>query len=462
MCTFVERTFNNLLTNLTLNTMAIVENFWLKGQKKKLGGSVIYQAMGQTRQRALATEVRNPRTQSQMNQRVKWANLVNLYRANQSWMKYAFETKKATQSDYNKFMSLNVTNSNIFLTKNIAAAGGCVIQSYLFTQGSLPSIEVNYSSGNNYWDTNIFLGAGYEFLNTSVASFTRTVLDNNPAIQEGDQLSFIRMTQLTNSDNGAPYVIVRKYEVVLSLTNQANLWDFLPHEYIDSTEDADMARLIVLDSNQAGGFLLILSRTTGGRTLVSTQRLIVANNNALISAYSSENALQTAISSYGDSDEPFLTSTTANTSGNVYVPNSIIDVKVGTESHVPGSRFYLQTTDAAKTLEVICSSSLGFTPVRIDITYWLNYDVDVEKNKDEQYLLALVNKTRELGAVGINMNFNACTRELVEVFHREGLLVSIWTVNEMSDMIKVINLGVDNITSRNPLQLKVIVDMSEK
>ena len=97
-----------------------------------------------------------------------------------------------------------------------------------------------------------------------------------------------------------------------------------------------------------------------------------------------------------------------------------------------------------------------------DITYWLNYDVDVEKNKDEQYLLALVNKTRELGAVGINMNFNACTRELVEVFHREGLLVSIWTVNEPSDMIKVINLGVDNITSRNPSQLKVIVDMSEK
>ena len=103
--------------------MAIVQTMWMTGTKKKLGGTVLYQAMGQTRQRELAAEISNPRTTQQMTQRVKWSNLVNLYRANRSWMKYAFETKKTNQSEYNKFMSLNVAASAIYLPKNVAAAG---------------------------------------------------------------------------------------------------------------------------------------------------------------------------------------------------------------------------------------------------------------------------------------------------------------------------------------------------
>lgn len=372
MCTFVERTFNNLLTNLTLNTMAIVNNFWLKGQSKKLAGSVIYQAMGQTRQRALATEVSNPRTPAQMNQRVKWANLVNLYRANSSWMKYAFETKKASQSDYNKFMSLNVTGSNIYLTKQIAAAGGCIVQNYLITQGSLPSIETTYDQGTSRWLTNIFLGDGFEFLSNTVASFTRVLLDNNPAMREGDQLSFIRMTQMTNADNGTPYVIVRKYELVLSLTNQAYVSDYLPSDYIDSTEESPMSQLTVNNSGHAGGFVLILSRTLGGKTYVSSQRIVVANNNALIQAFSSTNALQAAIDSYGNSEEAFLTSSYANQADNAYVPNSIVDVTIGSVSHIPGSRFLIQKSDATKTIQVICSSSLEAGASSIVISYYHN------------------------------------------------------------------------------------------
>lgn len=370
MYIFAERTFNILLFTLTLTTMAIVENFWLKGQTKKLGGSVIYQAMGQTRQRALASSVSNPRTQAQMNQRVKWANLVNLYRANSSWMKYAFETKKASQSDYNKFMSLNVTNSNIFLPKNIAAAGGAVVQSYLITQGSLPSIETTFDAASNWWATNIYLGDSYIFSTPTVAAFTRALLDNNPAMREGDQLSFIRMTQMTNSDNGAPYVIVRKYELVLSLTNQASVWDYLPNNYIDSSEASTNSQLIVQNSGVAGGFVLVLSRTIGGKTFVSSQRIIVANNDALITAYSSAAALQAAIDSYGSSDEAFLSSTSANQAETAYVPTSILDVKIGSVSNIPGSRFVVNKSDATKIMRIALSSPITWTPEFIYLDYY--------------------------------------------------------------------------------------------
>lgn len=345
--------------------MAIVENFWLKGQTKKLGGSVIYQAMGQTRQRALASSVSNPRTQAQMNQRVKWANLVNLYRANSSWMKYAFETKKASQSDYNKFMSLNVTNSNIFLTKNIAAAGGCVVQGYQVTQGSLPSIETTYDAGFEGWLTNIFLGPNVELNTTSVAAFTQMLLNNNPALQEGDQISFIRLTQMTNADSGYPYVIVRKYEVILSLTNSTSLWDYIPQDYIDSDEGAEMSRLMVKDSGNAGGFALILSRTKGGKTFVSSQRIIVANNAELIAAYSSQSALNAAIASYGESDEPFLSSTSANTAQDTFVPSSITLVRVGSTDHIPGTFWKLDKSQATQEVVIKFSSPVSAEAVNV-------------------------------------------------------------------------------------------------
>lgn len=369
MCTFVERNLNNLLTTLTFTTMAIVNNFWLKGQSKKLAGSVIYQAMGQTRQRALATEVSNPRTPAQMNQRVKWANLVNLYRANSSWMKYAFETKKANQSDYNKFMSLNVTGSNIYLPKLIAAAGGCIVQNYLITQGSLPSIETTYVGNASRWLTNIFLGDGFEFLSNTVASFTRVLLDNNPAMREGDQLSFIRMTQMTNVDNGTPYVIVRKYELVLSLTNQAYVSDYLPSDYIDSTEESPMSQLTVNDSGNAGGFVLILSRTIGGKTYVSSQRIVVANNNALINAYSSASALQAAIDSYGNSEEAFLTSSFANRADDAYVPTSIVGISSGTRSIIPGTFWRLTKEDATAGITVSFSSPVSGSAASVSLSY---------------------------------------------------------------------------------------------
>lgn len=349
--------------------MAVVENFWLKGQRKRLGDSVIYQAMGQTRSRVLATSVHNPRTQAQMNQRVKWANLVNLYRANQSWMKYAFERKKSTQSDYNKFMSLNVTGSNIFLTREIAAAGGCVVQAYQITQGSIPSIETTYDSNLEGWATNLYLGPDVQSISGSVAQFTNMLLNNNPAIQEGDQLSFIRMTQMTNADNGYPYVIVRKYEVVLSLTNNAPLSNYLPTDYIESDENATMSRLMVNDSGNAGGFVLILSRTKGGKTYVSSQRIVVANNAATIAAFSSSSALSSAIASYGESDEPFLTSTTANLADNAYVPNSIVRLQLGDENIVPGTFWNLTKAAASKHFTIYFSNNVYATEVGVEISY---------------------------------------------------------------------------------------------
>lgn len=348
--------------------MAIVNSMWLKTSKKKLGGTVLYQAMGQTRQRELAASVTNPRTQSQMAHRARWANCVNMYRVNSSWLKYAFETKKSNQSEYNKFMSLNAANSPIFLTKQEAAAGACVVAPYVIMQGSLPSVETQYSANEHL--TNIYLGPQPPDLFTaSIATVSQLLLQYNPALREGDQLSLIKLTQQTNANTGIPFVIVRKYEVILNSTD-SRLWnDFLPADLVQTDSVGDQVVLYVEDNGEAGGFVIGLSRTIGGKTYVSTQSIVVTNNDAMISAYSSQAALQRAIDSYGESEEAFLSSTSANELPIAPVPNSILSVKVDNITYTPGVRYPNLPNFASKKLQIFFTSNLSGAEPSVKISF---------------------------------------------------------------------------------------------
>ena len=88
-----------------------------------------------------------------------------------------------------------------------------------------------------------------------------------------------------------------------------------------------------------------------------------------------------------------------------------------------------------------------------NIPYYLNVSVDKRKASDEAYLKEICDKVKESGAVGINFNYKGATKELVDYFHKEGLLVSIWTVDRELDMHKILTFAPDNITTRNPVKL---------
>lgn len=346
--------------------MAIINSMWLKGSKKRLGGTVIYQAMGQTRQRELAAEVSNPRTESQMNQRVKWANLVNFYRANRSWMKYAYETRKASQSEYNKFMSLNVPLSRIYLTKALANAGGCIVDTYIMTQGSLPSIEF-VPTDNGYVHSNIALGNLALGPSTTVSEFSAAALEYNPAIRQGDQLSFVRMTQMTNASTGVPYVIVREYEVIIDTSNLGLLGDYLPLDLI-TIWGGDMKYLAVgINSGKSGGFLMILSRTISGKTYVSSQRIYPVAMDTFIEAYSSSSALQAAIESYGVTEDAFLSSTYAAEDNQAPTSLAMLYMRYSPTDavFVPGDRALIPTLGAEEIFNFFFNSAPAAVPASI-------------------------------------------------------------------------------------------------
>lgn len=297
--------------------MAIVNNLWLRGTKKRLAGTVVYQSMGQTIQRELAAQVTNPRTETQMQQRVRWANIVSLYRVLKPVMRYAFENKKRTQSDYNAFMSANITTSPIALTKQEAAAGACVVAPYVLSKGSLPPISINPEGVN--WRTNIYMLEGMDLETCSVATFAKQVLASNPGMREGDQLSFVRLTQSVDDASSVPYVVLRKYEVLLDKNNGDLLKNYLPAELLDTIAEGDIYHLSVLNNGGTGAFALILSRTFAGRTMVSSQSLTMVNMEQILAAYSSAEQVSGAIASYGENADAFLSSTRADHAESQYI-----------------------------------------------------------------------------------------------------------------------------------------------
>lgn len=348
--------------------MAITRNVWLRGAKQKLGGVVLYQAQGETRMRELAASVANPRTERQMAQRVRWANLVNFYRANRNWMQRAYENKPENNTDYNRFMSLNGGNSTIYLTKQEANAGACVVNNYRVTDGTLNAIEVTASGSN--WVTNIWTGELSALsATTTVGAFASALLSSNAGLRTGDQLSFIRLSQQVNSTTGFPFVIVRPYEVLLNPNSAELLGDYLPLDYFAIESSGGINALRVTNSGNAGGFVLVLSRTEGGIIRVSPQDIVVANNSALIARYSSDSQQQLAADSYGEGTEVFLSSAGANEINPWGIDNSILSITWDENVNAPNTYVGTFVDVEGTEMNVDFANSIGTATPSVAMVY---------------------------------------------------------------------------------------------
>lgn len=311
---------------------------WLRGAKQRLAGAVLYQNNGQTLIRELAAQISNPRTASQMSQRVRLSNCVAVYRANKFWMKFAFEDKKAKESDYNAFIGENISNNAVALTKSEVNAGAAVAAPYTITRGSLGSIEQSLVGQIMY--TNLYLLENLELAETTVGEFSRQLIAANNGIVEGMQLSFIVNIQQTNNLTGVPYLVVRAYEVILDTTNTRQLSEYFPDTvYSDRRESGDQYCVSADFSDIGeGAAAFILSHTVGGVTRVSTQSLQLYAS-TVYNQHTSSTAWQAAIESYGESTETFLDSKTANTAANVAGTISLLSAIIGETRIYPGSTY---------------------------------------------------------------------------------------------------------------------------
>lgn len=300
--------------------MAKVHSLAVRKARGQLGGMVYSTYGGQTIVREKPAVVRNPRTNSQMNQRVKMANVVGLYRPNKTWMeKWAFPERPEKWSNYNAYMSENLAKSVISLTKEESTWGVAVLEPLTFTKGSLPIIPCTFNRVSG-WITDIMLH--YEFDPTwTVAEFTQNLLYSSIGWQEGDQLSIIIMEQYMrtvaytpNISSGAPVPTIKPvvetltYEVTLDSSNTTDHMEDFGFEEVFAQN-----RTLIIPPNAvclgseavAHGILFVHSRKGENGISVSTQALIL-DNYTTFNQYASIEQRRQARASYNATPDAFL------------------------------------------------------------------------------------------------------------------------------------------------------------
>lgn len=282
---------------------------------------VLYQLKGQTLARELAPAVSNPRTPAQMDNRVRLQNVVSVYRANRAWMAGAFENKKERESDYNAFVSANLSTSQVAFTKEQAAAGAAVAAPYQITSGSLGSIEQQVSESE--LQTNIYLGTLTIDPATTVGDFATAVIANNNGIVQGMQLSLILNIQQVNQATGIPYIITRAYEVILDPQSQELLSAYYPAGILSAGGGTDNILYADLSEQGSGAASFILSHTVSATTRVSEQSMLQYGDTGIYSQYTSPAAVAAAVTSYGENEINFLDSNSAGEQNAVPLSNGI-------------------------------------------------------------------------------------------------------------------------------------------
>ncbi len=260
--------------------------------------------------RELAPQVSNPRTEAQMRQRMQWANLVNFYKVSKGWMgRKSFESKPRTWTDYNAFMSANLGQTPVYLTKQVADNGGCILAPYVVTKGSLPAIVTQWDTEQEMFRTSIVVDAALDDGTTAtVSQLTDSILARNSSYRQGDQLSFIVMF---NGRAYRPYVYA--FELILDSSDNRTISElfgldgqpflYFGNGYIDVAPDS----LENPTQGLAVGSAVVLSRTISGQTSVSSQSIVLNPDGQLeyVNA-TSEDAFETARESYGIGQDVFL------------------------------------------------------------------------------------------------------------------------------------------------------------
>ena len=282
----------------------------LNGILKKLNGSAgsltFKQYAGQTVVSEKISVVKRSNTPMQMRQRTKWGNVIQMYKGICPLINYGFESKPVGKSDYNMFIKVNMKGSDIYLTREEVAGGGCIAAPYQLTQGTLPSI-VTVGEGDNV-RTDISLGDLTIDAETTVKDFAQAVVNNNADYDYGDQIAFFDVLQRVNAVTGIPYCQFLATNVVLDKASEVKLLDMVS-KYGFATVDGFLGHI---EGEGAGVFAWVHTRKSSAKTLVSTQSLI--NNNAeVIADYSGAEAYKRSVKTYGGENSAFLTPGTTTT-----------------------------------------------------------------------------------------------------------------------------------------------------
>lgn len=251
----------------------------------------------------------NPRTYSQMIQRMLFANAVKFYKhAKAGFFKFAFEDKKTVESDYNAFMRHNALKAVAVGRTEYNQDAFPALGNFVLTMGSLTSPTFQYDADNSAIEFDIASSTKV----TTVGHLSERILAQYPSLQPGDIVTIVLVVTSLNQDSelegtAAPTWNIRQF--VLDVNDSRTCWDTL---HIRLQTGNDPALIYGGNGENVGeefaiGFSIVFSRNTPNGLKVSNS-IMKGNGLALdyISQYSTEGAINMCASTWGATDPAIL------------------------------------------------------------------------------------------------------------------------------------------------------------
>lgn len=284
--------------------MAVTRNNLSMKMNGKVGAYSFYTSTGGRQVARIANNSSNygetaKRTVAMQTRRSRWGNLVSFYSANKDVMARAYERKAANISDYNRFMQLNIPLATVSLVKDDFMRGMAILQEYVIADGSLPEIDVAEVQEDGCV-FNLLTKIDGEFADKTIGQVSVDLLDNNPQLQAGDQLTFVSYTNA-----GTTPSTIRIYRHLCEMTiDTKSAVSFGTLRYANIIAGNGL-KVVIAGQGDVFGQAIIHSRSVGGSLLVSRAK-ITLNSDTLVRQFSAPEAVKKAIDSYGVDAEKLL------------------------------------------------------------------------------------------------------------------------------------------------------------
>ena len=284
--------------------MAVTRNNLSMKMNGKVGAYSFYTSTGGRQVARIANNSSNygetaKRTVAMQTRRSRWGNLVSFYSANKDLMARAYERKAANISDYNRFMQLNIPLATVSLVKDDFMRGMAILQEYVIADGSLPEIDVAEVQEDGCV-FNLLTKIDGEFADKTIGQVSVDLLDNNPQLQQGDQITFVSYTNA-----GTTPSTIRIYRHLCEMTiDTKSAVSFGTLKYANIIAGNGL-KVVIAGQGDVFGQAIIHSRSVGGSLLVSRAK-ITLNSDTLVRQFSAPEAVKKAIDSYGVDSEKLL------------------------------------------------------------------------------------------------------------------------------------------------------------
>lgn len=170
-----------------------------------VGGETYSVSKGQNIVRAKPVSVANPRSDAQMTQRSQFLSAVRFFqRANQRFFKFAFESKKQKESDYNAFMRANASIGGYITKAQGDAVGFPMVAPFRVTQGSLvsPTYGVDLVAHGEESHVQLLLGTAGSGATapSTIGEVSALLIATYPSMRSGDIITLVSIYSSVASD----------------------------------------------------------------------------------------------------------------------------------------------------------------------------------------------------------------------------------------------------------------------